>query len=127
MKHITQHERPIGRGYTGYGCFYSEDIVKETEKAFLVSLYFDSIGGKTNRWLPKSKMLAYNHIDNRDIIDNGKDFVKNPNYGKERIQYFISSFFTKDNGTMLRTDVKNDYNDCNQSDNNIMGVKGIDY
>lgn len=126
MKHIEQHERPIGRGYTGYYCFYSEDIVKETEKAFLVSLYFDSIGGKANRWLPKSKMLAYNHIDNRDIVDNGKDFVKNPNYGKEQIQYFISSFYTKDHGTMLRTDVKKEYY-VNQSDNNIMGVKGIDY
>lgn len=126
MKYISQNERPTGKGYTGYDCFYSEDVVKETEKALLVSLHFDSIGGKANRWLPKSKMLAYNHIDNRDIIDNGKDFVKNPNYGKERTQYFISSFFTKDNGTILRTDVKNDYND-NQSDHNIMGVKGIDY
>lgn len=126
MKSITQNERPIGKGYTGYDCFYSEDIVKETEKALLVSLYFDSIGGKANRWLPKSKMLAYTHVDNRDIIDNGKIFVKNPNYGKERVQYFISCFFTQDKGTMLRTDFKEDYNE-NQSDNNIMGVKGIDY
>jgi len=126
MKSITQNERPIGKGYTGYDCFYSEDIVKETEKAFLVSLYFDSVGGKSNRWLPKSKMLAYTHIDNRDIIDNGKYFVKNPNYGKERVQYFISSFFTKDNGAILRTDVKKEYSE-NQSYNNTMGVKGIDY
>lgn len=126
MKSITQNERPIGKGYTGYDCFYSEDIIKETENAFLVSLYFDSIGGKANRWLPKSKMLAYTHVDNRDIIDNGKDFVKNPNYGKDRVQYFISSFFTKDKGTMLRTDLKEEYIE-NQSDNNILGVKGIDY
>ena len=125
MKSITYNERPIGRN-SKYYSFYTEDIVKETEKAFLVSLYFDSIGGKANRWLPKSKMLAYNHVDNRDIIDNGKDFVKNPNYGKDRVQYFISSFFTKDNGTQLRTDIKEDYNEV-QSDNNIMGVKGIDY
>ena len=125
MKSITYNERPIGRN-SNYYCFYSEDIVNETEKAFLVSLYFDSIGGKANRWLPKSKMLAYQHIDNRDIIDNGKDFVKNPNYGKDRVQYFISSFFTKDNGTPLRTDIKEDHNEV-QSDNNIMGVKGIDY
>lgn len=125
MKSIAQNERPIGKN-SNYTCFYSEDIVKETEKAFLVGLYFNSIGEKANRWLPKSKMLAYNHIDNRDIIDNGKDFVKNPNYGKDRVQYFISSFFTKDNGTMFRTDVKEEYNE-NQSDNNIMGVKGIDY
>lgn len=97
MKSIAQNERPIGKN-SNYTCFYSEDIVKETEKALLVSLYFDSIGEKSNRWLPKSKMLAYNHIDNRDIIDNGKDFVKNPNYGKDRVQYFISSFFTKDKG-----------------------------
>ena len=89
MKTITQNERPIGKGYTGYDCFYSEDIVKETEKAFLVSLYFESIGEKANRWLPKSKMLAYTHVDNRDIIDNGNTFVKTPNYGKERVQYFI--------------------------------------
>lgn len=126
MKSITQNERPIGKGYTGYYCFYSEDVVKETEKAFLVSLYFESIGEKANRWLPKSKMLAYTHVDNRDIIDNGKDFVKNPNYGNDRVQYFISSFFTKDKGTMLRTDLKKEYNE-NQSDNNIMGVEGIDY
>lgn len=126
MKSITQNERPIGKGYTGYDCFYSEDIIKETENAFLVSLYFDSIGGKANRWLPKSKMLAYTHVDNRDIIDNGKDFVKNPNYGKDRVQYFISSFLTKDKGTMLRTDLKEEYIE-NQSDNNILGVKGIDY
>jgi hypothetical protein len=125
MKSITQSERPIGK-YSKYDCFYSEDIVKETEKAFLVSLYFDSIGEKANRWLPKSKMLAYEHIDNRDIIDNGKDFVKNPNYGKTRVQYFISSFFTKDNGTMIRTDIKEDFEE-RQSDHNIMGVKGIDY
>ena len=126
MKTITQKERPIGKGYTGYDSFYSEDIVKETEKAFLVSLYFDSIGEKANRWLPKSKMLAYNHIDSRDLIDDGKNFIANPNYGKSRVQYFISSFFTKDNGTMIRTDVKEDYIE-NQSDNNIIGVKGIDY
>lgn len=125
MKSIAQNERPIGKN-SNYTCFYSEDIVKETEKALLVSLFFDSIGGKSNRWLPKSKMLAYNHIDNRDIIDNGKDFVKNQNYGKNRVQYFINSFFTKDNGTMLRTDIREDYNEV-QSDNNIIGVKGIDY
>jgi hypothetical protein len=126
MTIITQNERPIGKISTGYSSFYSEDIIKETENAFLVNLYFYSIGEKSNRWLPKSKMLAYNHIDNRDLIDNGKDFVKNPNYGKDRTQYFISSFFTKDNGTIIRTDIKKEYNDV-QSDNNIMGVKGIDY
>ena len=126
MKSITQNERPIGKGYTGYDSFYSEDIIKETEKAFLVSLYFESIGEKANRWLPKSKMLAYTHVDNRDIIDNGKDFVKNPNYGKDRVQYFISSFFTKDMGTMIRTDVKKEL-DERQSEHNIMGVEGIDY
>ena len=125
MKSITQNERPIGKN-SNYSCFYSEDVVKETEKALLVSLYFDSIGEKANRWLPKSKMLAYNHIDNRDIVDNGKDFVKNPNYGKDRVQYFISSFFTKDNGTMLRTDIREDYEE-RQSDNQVIGVKGIDY
>ena len=125
MKAITQSERPIGK-HSNYGCFYSEDIVAETEKAFLVSLYFDSIGEKANRWLPKSKILAYEHLDNRDLIDNGKDFVKNPNYGKNRVQYFISSFFTKDNGSMIRVDVNEEYNE-RQSDHNIMGVKGIDY
>jgi hypothetical protein len=125
MKTIAQNERPIGKN-SNYTCFYSEDVVAETEKALLVSLYFCSIGEKANRWLPKSKMLAYNHIDNRDIIDNGKDFVKNQNYGKNRVQYFISSFFTKDNGTILRTDIKKEYNEV-QSDNNIMGVEGIDY
>ena len=125
MKTIAQNERPIGRN-SNYTCFYSEDIVKETEKALLVSLYFDSIGKKASRWLPKSKMLAYAHVDNRDIIDNGKDFVKNTNFGKDRVQYFISSFFTKDNGTMLRTDIAEDYNEV-QSDNKIMGVNGIDY
>jgi hypothetical protein len=127
MKSITQSERPIGK-YSKYDCFYSEDIVKETEKAFLVSLYFDSIGEKANRWLPKSKMLAYEHIDNRDIIDNGKDFVKNSNYGKIRFQYFISSFFTKDMGSLIRVDNKEDFDfEERQSDNNILGVKGIDY
>ena len=126
MIQIAQNERPIGRGYTGYDSFYSEDIVKETEKAFLVSLYFDSLGCKENRWLPKTKMMAYTHIDNREIVDNGKDFIKNPNFGKDRVQYFISCFFTKDKGTMLRTDIKSEYSD-NQSDHNIMGVKGIDY
>lgn len=126
MKNISQNERPIGKGFNDYKCFYSEDVVAETEKAFLVSLYFYSTGEKSTRWLPKSKMLAYTHIDNRDIIDNGKDFVKNPNYGKNRVQYFISSFFTKDNGTMLRTDVKQEYIE-NTSDNNVLGVKGIDY
>ena len=127
MKAITQNERPIGKGYTGYYCFYSEDIVKETEKAMLVSLYFDSVGGKVNKWLPKSKMLAYNHTDNRDIIDNGKDFVKNPNYGKDRVQYFISSFFTKDKGSMIRIDEKDDIVEDRWDDNDIIGVKGIDY
>jgi len=127
MKTITQNERPIGKGYTGYDCFYSEDIVKETEKAFLVSLYFESIGEKANRWLPKSKMLAYTHVDNRDIIDNGKTFVKNPNYGKERVQYFISSFFTKDKGSMVRIDEELDIVEDRWSDNDIIGVKGIDY
>ena len=126
MKAITKEERPIGKGYNGYQSFYTEDIVKETEKALLVSLYFYSIGERANIWLPKSKMLAYQHIDSRDIIDNGNDFVKNPNYGKDRVQYFISSFFTKDKGTMLRTDVKQEYVE-NNSDNNILGVKGIDY
>ena len=125
MKAIAQNERPIGKN-SNYTCFYSEDIVKETEKAFLVSLYFESIGEKANKWLPKSKMLAYNHIDNRDIIDNGKDFVKNHNYSKDRVQYFINSFFTKDNGTLIRTDIKEDFEE-RQSDHNIMGVKGIDY
>ena len=38
MKQIAQNERPIGKGYTGYSCFYSEDVVKETEKALLVRL-----------------------------------------------------------------------------------------
>ena len=97
MKAIAQNEIPIGKN-SNYTCFYSEDIVKETEKAFLVSLYFERIGEKANRWLPKSNMLAYEHIDNRDLVDNGKDFEKNPNYGKTRVQYFISSFFTKDHG-----------------------------
>jgi hypothetical protein len=126
MKTIAQNERPIGK-YSNYDIFYSEDVVKETEKAFLVSLYFDSIGEKANRWLPKSKMLAYEHLDNRDLIDNGKDFVKNPNYGKIRFQYFISSFFTKDNGTRIRVDVKEEYYDERPSDNDIIGVEGIDY
>jgi hypothetical protein len=125
MKTISQNERPIGK-FSKYECFYSEKIVKETEKAFLVSLYFDSIGDYSNRWLPKSKILAYEHLDNRDLIDNGVDFVKNPNYGKKRVQYFISCFFTKDHGTMMRTDIK-EYVEERQSDHNIMGVKGIDY
>ena len=71
-------------------------------------------------------MLAYTHVDNRDLIDNGKDFVKNPKLGKERVQYFIHCFFTQDKGTMLRTDIKNEYEE-RQSDHNIMGVKGVDY
>ena len=125
MKAISQNERPIGKN-SNYRCFYTEDIISETDKALLVSIYFESVGEKANRWLPKSKMLTYTHIDNRDIIDNGKDFVKNPNYGKDRVQYFIGSFFTKDKGTMLRTDIKDKYT-CIQSDNDIMGVKGIDY
>ncbi len=125
MTNITINERPIGK-FSRYTCFYSEDVVNETEKAFLVSLYFDSIGEKANRWLPKSKMMAYNHIDNRELIDNGVDFVKNPNFNKERVQYFIPCFFTKDKGTMLRTDIKADYTE-KQSDHSIMGVKGIDY
>ena len=125
MKEISKDQRPIGKG-SKYTCFYSEDIVKETEKAFLVSLFYESIGGKAQRWLPKSKMLAYAHIDNRDIIDNGIDFVKNPNYGKNRVQYFIPCFFTKDNSTAFRTDMKKDYNAV-QSDASIMGVEGIDY
>lgn len=127
MKQISQNERPIGRGNTGYDCFYSEDIIKETEKAFLVSLYFESVGGKVNKWLPKSKMLAYSHIDNRDIIDNGRDFVRNHNYGKDRVQYFIPSFFTKDNGTLIRIDEKDDIIEDRWNDNDILGVKGIDY
>jgi hypothetical protein len=97
MKTITQSERPIGKN-SNYSCFYSEDVVKETDRAFLVSMYFERIGEKANRWLPKSKMLAFEHVDNRDLIYNGNDFVKNPNYGKARVQYFISSFFTKDKG-----------------------------
>lgn len=125
MKEITQSERPIGKN-SNYASFYSEDVVLETEKAILVSLYFESIGNRANRWLPKSKMMAYKHIDNRDLIDNGKDYVKNTNYGKNRIQYFISSYFTKDNGSMIRVDVKNELEE-RQSDHNIMGVKGIDY
>lgn len=125
MKQITQNERPIGRGYTGYDCFYSEDIVKETEKAFLVAIYFDRLGEKANRWLPKSKMLVYNHIDNREIIDDGKNFFKNPNYGKERAQYFISSFFTKDKGADFRYEPEDIIE--RQSDHDVMGVKGIDY
>lgn len=125
MKQISQNERPIGK-YSNYTCFYSEDIVKETEKAFLVSLYFDRIGEKANKWLPKSKMLAYAHTDNRDIIDNGKDFVKNPNYGKERVQYFVPSFFIKDQGAGFIHEIKDVIQD-RWSDNDILGVKGIDY
>lgn len=126
MKKITIDERPIGKGYTGYDCFYSEDIVKETEKAFLVSIFSESKGYKYNRWLPKSKTLAYYHTDNREIIYNGRDYVKNINYGKERVQYFISCFFTQDKGTIFRTDIKSEYKDFN-TDNEILGVKGIDY
>jgi hypothetical protein len=32
MKSILQDERPIGKN-SNYTCFYSEDIVSETEKA----------------------------------------------------------------------------------------------
>ena len=125
MKAITQNERPIGKG-TNYIYFFSEDIVKETDKAFFVSIYYYSSDVKSNRWLPKSKMLVYDHIDNRDLIDNGKDYVKNPNYGKNRSQFFISSFFAKDNGEILRTDIKDEQDDV-LSENQILGVKGIDY
>jgi hypothetical protein len=129
MKAITQSERPIGKN-TNYTCFYSEDIVKETEKAFLVSLYFDRIGEKANKWLPKSKMLSYNHIDNRELIDNGKDFIKNPNFGKNRVQYFISSFFINDKSSMPTcAEIAASYKEATDyaSFSSIMGVKGIDY
>ena len=125
MKAITQNERPIGKG-ANYITFFSEDVIRETDKAFLVSIYFYSTNTKSNRWLPKSKMLVYNHIDNRDLIDNGKDYVKNPNYGKNRSQFFISSFFIKDNGELLRTDIK-DVQDDVLSESQILGGKGIDY
>ena len=130
MKIITKDERPIGKGYKGYTSFYSEDIIKETEKAFLVSLYFDSIGEIANKWLPKSKILVYEHIDNRDLIDNGKDFIKNINYGKNRNQYFINSFFTQDKGSIPNcAEISQSYKNLVDiaSDNNILGVKGIDY
>jgi hypothetical protein len=95
MKNISINERPIGR-FSNHTCFYSEDVIQETELAMLVKVYISDFSEFENRWLPKSKMLAYNHIDNRDLIDNGRDFVKNPNYGKDRIQYFIPSFFIKE-------------------------------
>lgn len=128
MKLIAKNERPIGA--SGYDCFYSEQIVSETEKAFLVKLYFDSVGECSNRWLPKSKILAYQHTDDRDLIDNGRDYVKNPNYGNIRFQYFIPCFFTKDKGTMITmADVSRSYKDSTDriSDNDVIGVKGIDY
>lgn len=129
MTTITQNQRPIGRN-SNYTCFYTEDVVSETEKALLVSLYFDSIGEKANRWLPKSKILAYEHIDNRELVDNGVDYLRNFNYGKPRIQYFIPSFFTKDNGSMPTcAELSLGYKDGTNrvSENDIMGVNGIDY
>jgi hypothetical protein len=49
-----------------------------------------------------------------------------PLTGKNRFQYFISSFFTKDNGSMIRVDINQEYEE-RQSDNDIIGVRGIDY
>jgi|SRR6185312_16368955 len=98
MKAITKDERPIGKG-SKYTCFFSEDIVKETEKAFLVNVWVSEFSGNENRWLPKSKMLSYTHIDTRDLVYNGKDYVRNENYGKEMVQYFISNFFIKQSPT----------------------------
>lgn len=128
MKSIEKQELPIGN--KNYTTFFSEDILKETDKAILVSIYFESVGGKVNKWLPKSKILFYSDIDNRDLIDNGKDYVINPNYGKPRVRYFIPTFFTKDNGCFIKTSElselhKNSIESYN--DNNVLGVKGIDY
>jgi hypothetical protein len=95
MKTISINERPIGK-FSNYTCFYSEDVIQETKLALLVKVYVSDFSEFENRWLPKSKMLAYNHIDNRDLIDNGKDYVKNINFGKDRVQYFIPSFFIKE-------------------------------
>ena len=95
MKNIAQNERPIGK-YSNHFCFYSESIVKETEMAMLVPVYSDSLDTFENMWLPKSKMLAYNHIDNRDLVDDGKNYIKNPTFGMSRVQFFIPTFFVKE-------------------------------
>jgi len=125
MQQINKDQRPIGRN-SRYTCFYSEDISRETEKAYLVRLYSETSDVFFKLWLPKSKMLAYHHVDGRDIIDNGVDFVKNPNFGKNRVQYFIPDFFINDQSTpTAQTD--EDIMPHRMTDNDVLGVKGIDY
>ena len=76
MKVITEKERPIGTTYySTHEVFYTESIKRETEKAFLVSLYHD-YWGEVDKWVPKSKCLRY-------IID------------EKTSQYFIPNFFVK--------------------------------
>lgn len=129
MKKIAEDQRPIGKG-TGYKIFYSEDVIKETEKAFLVRMYSDAYGDFFNRWLPKANMLSYEHIDKRDLIYNGIDYVKNHNYGKIRSQYFIPTFFVNDKSSLPTcAEISESHKNLNNiiSDNDIIGVKGIDY
>lgn len=126
MKQISEKERPFGKGYTS---FSNDDIINETEKAFLIKQYSDFSGEFYGIWVPKSKILFYVYIDNRDIVDNGKSFVKNENYGKSRYQFFIPNFFVKDKSSLptmaeLAQSYKEKYT-FNHSE--LMGVSGIDY
>jgi hypothetical protein len=74
VKTITQSERPVGR-YSKYEKFYTETILKETQKAFLIKLEVD-FWGMIQRWVPKSQCLVY-------PID------------QKRNEYFIHTFFLK--------------------------------
>jgi len=67
MKVVT--ERPNRYSHES---FYSDSIIRETEKAFLIKLN-DDFWGEVQKWIPKSKVL---------ILEDKKE-------------YFIPSFFVK--------------------------------
>jgi len=127
MKFISQDQRPIGK-YSKHSVFYTEDIIKETEKAFFTKVYVSDFSGNENRWIPKSVLLAYRHIDKNTTIRVGDDWAQNPNYGKDRVQYFVPMKFLKDNVTPAPVNFsKYEDEDDRPSEQEILGVKGINY
>jgi len=127
MKFIDRDQRPIGK-YSKHCVFYTEDIIKETEKAFLANIYVSDFSGNENRWIPKSVLLACKHIDKNITIKVGNDWVQNPNYGKDRVQYFVPMKFLKDNVTPTPVNFsKYEDEDDRPSGQEILGVKGINY
>ena len=103
MTRIEKDQRPIGKSYSKHICFYDSDIISQTEKALLIVIKSDLNSLTSSVWIPKSKTLVCTFVDERDIIDNGRDYVANPNYGKDINQYFVPVYFAKDKSDIKTT------------------------